>query len=84
MKKSFCISTIVVLSTIVAGSVRAALLGVSVTPPIIGYLNVGSLTTSYNSGSQIFTVTTTPSTIKFTATEPTFSILTPRSMKISP
>lgn len=83
MKKSFCISSLVVLSTIAAGSVRAALLGVNVTPPVIVYANTGSQSTSYNPISQIFTVTTTPSTIKFTATEPTFSILTTRSMKIA-
>ena len=82
MKKSVCISTIFVLSTMLAGNSRAALLGVNVTPPIINYLNTGSFSTSYNSGSQIFTVTTTPTTIKFTASEPTFSILTPRSMTI--
>ncbi len=83
MKKSFCISAIVVFSAIVAGSVQAALLGVHVIPPIISYSNAGSLSLNYNAVSQIFTVTTTPSTINFAVTEPTFSVVTPHSMKIN-
>ncbi len=82
MKKSFCISAIVVLTTIFAGSARAALLGVNVIPPIISYSNAGSLSLNYNSGTQIFTVTTTPSTIKFSPTDPTLSVIAPHSMTI--
>jgi len=70
-------------SAVVLGVAQAALLGVTVTPPVISYINPITTATSYDPVSQIFSVVATPSTIRFSSTEAVYSILPPRSMTIS-
>src|SRR5260221_189137 len=67
---------------VMLGMARAALVGVTVTQPVISYVNTAATATRYDPVSQIFAVDATPSTIQFSPTDPTLTVLPPRSMAI--
>lgn len=67
---------------VMPGMADAALVGVTVTQPVISYVNTAATATRYDPISQIFAVDATPSTIQFSPTDPTLTVLPPRSMAI--
>ncbi|HVM61421.1 MAG TPA: HYR domain-containing protein [Verrucomicrobiae bacterium] len=84
MKKRLLVSTGVVVSlAALIGVARAVLLQVSLIPPLITYVSSSTTATTYNPVSQVFSVAAPDVNIQFTPTEPTLSVLPPRSMTIS-
>jgi hypothetical protein len=82
MKKRLFLCVAVLSLAALIGVVRAALLGVTVIPPIIGFTSTSLTSTTYNPVTEIFSVVTTPSTILFSTNGPSLSISVPRSMTI--
>ncbi len=75
----FCVCSLAIGLT----ETRAGLLGVDIaSEPLITYLNTASTATRYVASNQTFSVDASPSTIKFTASESTLTIFSPRALKI--
>ncbi len=62
---------------------HADLLGVNIaSEPLITFINTSSTATRYDAATDLFSVDASPSTIKFTASESTLSVFSPRALKI--